>query len=136
MEKFKKTKEWHQGAHKTLVESIEHWKKMIQWASKQNLDEKDSRSWMGNQLGENWSGEHCPCCQKFGDCIGCPIFIKTGSKECRGTPWVLITNAGCGSWGEWLKYAIDELAFLQNLEKEYKEKLDNWAKDIFEKEFS
>jgi len=105
-----------------VKQAIEHYDRMIAWAKKRR-NEEDIRYSMGkwimySDIGENWRGNYCPLCQKYGDkdCIGCPIFEKTEFTNCDNTPWQKLNYALL--WSTWLKYAKQERKFLQSLLKE------------------
>ena len=57
-----------------IQKSIEHWVRM-----------RDDNY----GIGEEPDVDNCPLCKLFyaGDCVKCPIFLKTGEKLCGGTPY-------------------------------------------------
>lgn len=66
----------------------------------------------------------CPLCVLFnkaavrdeGDCIGCPVFEKTGRRYCTNTPYVHWADAADNGDDEWMQDAAeDELDFLRSL---------------------
>ena len=66
-----------------LCESIEHWWRNWYWAERGVREEIST------------SGEDCALCDLFWDeendevhCGLCPVMMRTGRRQCRGTPWV------------------------------------------------
>ena len=65
-----------------LNKSIDHWEDNC------NADEFDD---------VDTSSSSCECCRQWyssgnGECIGCPIFEKTGQIYCHGTPYYEVSD--------------------------------------------
>ena len=107
-----------------ILESINHWKKMINWVAGQPQNSKPNFLTMLVNIGENWGSMDCPFCKYYvyiddwkpwlRDCIGCPISQKWGrcSVYKKSHPWGAVSNSS--TWGEWL---INAELFLKELEK-------------------
>jgi len=54
-----------------LKKSIEKWEKIVA------------------EEGEDRGGENCALCELFAEdeCVGCPVYAKTGKTDCKGTPY-------------------------------------------------
>lgn len=37
--------------------------------------------------GEDYGGNNCALCKAFPECDNCPVAMKTGNDQCRGTPY-------------------------------------------------
>jgi hypothetical protein len=115
---------------KVKAATLAHYDRMIAWAEKQPQDKRHSgcsmRCDMRDELGENWTGTHCPMClanrNRNGNgngnggviCDNCPIKLRTGQDECIETPWEDFWDTN--TWGEWLIVARKERTFLASLE--------------------
>lgn len=98
-------------AEVALRQSIKHWERM-----RKNVD-----------CGEEPYADHCPLCQLFLKteqnksevfCSGCPIFKRTGSNNCDGTPWFEAASAWQESWDDdkmWIACATRMIRFLRSL---------------------
>lgn len=67
-----------------LRESIGHWERLANGTAPET---------------ESIHSKDCALCSVFlqhgkrqSDCVGCPIYAKTGRKYCSGTPWVNVYN--------------------------------------------
>lgn len=92
--------------------------------------------WERNAVAEmpreaNVFADSCPLCALFNypdddddeskECIGCPVMMRTGRKECGGSPW----DRACGALQGWKKGVADaeefhsaarvEVSFLKSL---------------------
>jgi len=98
-----------------LKESISHWFRL---STKKTLP------------GENVGAEHCSLCKLFNqhsledratNCVGCPVYEKTGKQYCSDTPYEHIDNISYDTEEEFLVcpefigLANNELDFLQSL---------------------
>lgn len=93
-----------------LKASIEHWKRVVTSPETEPINSKS-----------------CALCQIFlvpsrhkevTDCIGCPVFEKTGKQYCRGTPYQDVYEAskrGDDNEKAYNEAAKEELEFLQSL---------------------
>ena len=64
----------------------------------------------------------CPYCLVFdhNDCIGCPVFLDTGTRGCHGTPF-FDGFSKADDWSEF-QYLLN-VAYSQGLESKYMEEL-------------
>ena len=66
-------------------------------------------------------GTHCAYCHVYSStvrlCSGCPIFVMTGVRFCRGTPNEDIENHLYTTWDELLKLVEQEIIFLEKVGK-------------------
>jgi len=91
----------------TILETIAHWDRMIDWAKKREKRWMVSRGDMCYDVGENWRGEHCPLCVKYKAdyvCGKCPLLEKYG--RCgygRKNLWLKVHLSE--TWGTWVKNA-------------------------------
>ncbi len=102
-----------------LEESIEHWKRMRDAETVEELGEEDPY------------GDHCALCvtHRPRSCRGCPVFLRTGKIECFGSPWRDASSAFL-AWrisevhnlsevardrDVWREAADREIAFLESL---------------------
>jgi len=81
------------------------------------------RKWEGIVAGteEDLGSKNCPLCALFyneeasalhSDCVGCPVFAKTGKRYCVGSPYVEY----CKNYGQEQETAAQkELDFLRSL---------------------
>jgi len=106
-------------------EAIEHYDRMIAWAEAQD-GENISIELMEADLGEDWSGTHCPYCGAYlrEDCKRCPLQpldTMCLGVNCCGGIWSLMGCAGTRS--EWIKIAKKVRAYIR------KTPLNKWTKD-------
>ena len=104
------SRQWVRLSKEAVAQSVEHWKRMMEWAEMQDLEEQISSVHMKMMLGENWYAEDCPLCQQFlreggGKCGGCPLFMVFGSCEDKEAmnAWIEVVHAK--DWEEWLEGA-------------------------------
>lgn len=94
---------------KALDASIKHWKRL----STNSQEPNEAPNW-----------KSCALCCRFlaQDCLGCPIFDKTGKDSCRGTPYRYAFATWCfsnnGPRNDFFRHALDMLNFLLDLRKE------------------
>lgn len=78
-----------------LEASIQHWKEL-----------RDGDDPFEMRIG----ADSCGLCQKYfdsNDCVGCPVYKRTGLGECKGTPF----NSAHRAWGRWrltLTHKLDD----------------------------
>jgi hypothetical protein len=100
---------------KAIKDSIDHWKRMIEWAEKQPKNITCFSISMDKAIGENWYRRDCPLCSLFyyktmKYC--CPL-TKVDTKV-RGlciTSWIQVYKAK--TWKEWVKAAYKMLSILK-----------------------
>jgi len=104
---------------KAIKDSIEHWKRMIEWVKTQNLKDPICSSLMKININENYYGSNCPLCTIFfkykGDCNRCPLNIKYGEcmKGHEKNTWNSIVSSK--NWKEWLKHSKTMIKQLESL---------------------
>lgn len=91
-----------------LKDSIAHWERMV-----------------ANPAGpDRPSAKQCALCGLFNpsgqpaknNCLGCPVYEKTGQKYCEGTPYDDAAFARATlDWEELRYHALEELTFLRSL---------------------
>jgi len=117
--------------------SIDHWKKMINWAKTQIPDQRVTGWKMFKEIKETWSSDDCPLCQAFFHldvtdydlCKHCPLRVIFGScnKKQEMNAWQDVSNAK--TWGEWLEAAEVMLQQLQATLSIIKIKGGKWNKN-------
>ena len=116
---------------KAIKESIDHWERMINWASNQTPTKKAHATEMLDAIGEIWNAEYEPLCLKYGkeeeeelivDCKKCPLALKYGDCENewkKGNEWMRTTLSK--TWGEWTdnayKFLDQLLSLVQKVDK-------------------
>lgn len=100
-----------------IEETIAHWKWMIAWAKKQPQDAVPNVGNMELAIGEDWSGEYCPLCNKY-YCSICPLGIKFGAcgDDNVKNLWAIVIHST--SYKSWVKNAEKFLVQLKKLRKE------------------
>jgi hypothetical protein len=106
---------------KAVNDSIDHWKRMIEWAKKQNPQELVIAEKMFNEIGEDWYGRFCPLCKIYYNGISlcviegeiCPLYEKYGGCGRNGNAWASVAKAT--TWGEWVSKAEIMLSQLESL---------------------
>jgi len=91
---------------------LAHWIEIRSWAEEEDYDEISI------------SQDACEYCHKYYelDCVGCPVFLKTGEMGCTNTPWERVYEI----WGNYkhdgemdnekfLDAIDEEIAFLMGL---------------------
>lgn len=113
-----------------IEESVEHWERMIEWASQRDPEEQVSACLMKILLQEDWYSRSCPLCRRFlflgdGDCSDCPLRAVFGECDnpCSLNAWIDVAKAE--TWGEWLEAAEVMLLQLKVILKLLKEGGDN-----------
>jgi hypothetical protein len=97
-----------------IKNSIDHWKRMIRWAEKENEDDYTIPYSMYYEIKEEWYSKHCPLCSKFLDKVNlkCPLVNRCCKGGCH--PYWYGVNSAV-TWVEWLIYAKKLLAVLEKL---------------------
>ncbi len=97
-------------------QSIDHWKRMIEWAESQDPTEVAEHHRMEQEIAESWYSDDCPLCKRFllgpdEPCEGCPLRVAFGncSDSHAMNAWPNIRWAR--TWDEWLEAA--EVMLLQ-----------------------
>lgn len=100
------------------VETLAHYDRMIEWASKQEPGEHSS--WDAfDDSGESPRGTECPLCLRFSrvGCTYCPVMKKTGKWLCEGSPYEDLRTAIGGRlpWDDVVPVLKAERDFLASL---------------------
>ena len=90
-------------------QSVDHWKRMIEWAREQHPRSPTDYLCMMAEIGEDWYSGSCPLCKYFlrpdTSCSECPL--KTVFGHCDDpqalNAWSDIRRSR--TWGEWLEAA-------------------------------
>ncbi len=108
-----------------IAESIQHWKRMIEWVEKRDKKHQPSEISMWTELKEDWGAESCPLCKQQDNprfqpgCPKCPLALKYGLcsyiylNALDKNAWPRVTNAQ--TWKDWLKHAKQLLIQLESL---------------------
>jgi hypothetical protein len=115
---------------KALRESaLNHYDKMIAWASQQPEDEDASMDKMHNAIKENWSSSHCVYCEFYSFCDTCPLSAKEINKgygfrykseqniyyfnnySCCNGLWIMMSSST--TWGDWVINANKVYDYIQ-----------------------
>ena len=117
----------HGNIRKNIMDRKEKLEKQIECVDKSltekwnNLDESNEEDW-----SEALSWTNCACCLEYyftdeeNECLGCPIYEKTGKPDCAGTPFEEISlNRFSQKMGLFEK----ERQFLRELKSELEEEL-------------
>lgn len=88
-------------------ETLNHYRRMIEWARFQGMDESPSSIKMQASIGEDWTQAHCAMCNAHyhvtdeNTCITCPIY-KYELERCGivGTRWHRLNKSK--TWPEWI----------------------------------
>ena len=111
--KIKKTVEMPKKTLKALIDSIKHWERM-----QKNPD-----------CGETPYGCECALCNLHyaieDSCAECPVSLKTGQDDCKGSPWsdarfAWESHETSRGKVEWSKAATKMIKFLKSLLPEAK----------------
>lgn len=98
-----------------LEESIAHWKRNVEAETYEDI-----------HIG----GAHCALCHAFvfdapdeETCLGCPVYLRTGQKDCMGSPYLRAYIARIlfdlpGGREAWREAARAELTFLESLRED------------------
>lgn len=99
---------------RALLESIEHWGRMIIWADTQSPFGPALLITMRNAIGELWTADYCPLCksnlaqhsddrQSYYDCLGC--ILHRHGQSCDGAGlWQAVNSSK--TWSEWVHNAL------------------------------
>ncbi len=108
-----------------IKDSIEHWKRMIEWVTEQDEEEVPNELSMWLELKEDWGAKSCPLCQQQDNpsyspgCLKCPLAYNYGVcsymflNHLDKNAWGRVTAAK--TWEEWLKHAKQMLTQLESL---------------------
>jgi len=105
-----------------IKNSIEHWKRMIKWAKKQNKEHSVYQFSMKKIIKESWFTDDCKLCIKFKSdlrgCGDCPLDEKYGrcTNSNSGNAWSKVNASK--KWGMWVKKAEIMLKQLESLLEE------------------
>ncbi len=117
-----------------VQKSIEHWERMIRWASIRDSHQTPCLFTMELELKESWRGGHCALCLEYAacksnPCAECPLKLKYGScdtntvrsiwhgpfhvaRRCENR-WAYVMAAR--TWKKWIKEAKKFLIQLYSL---------------------
>jgi hypothetical protein len=97
--------------------ALNHYDKMIAWASQQPEDEDASMDKMHNAIKENWSSSYCVYCEFYSFCDTCPLGVKKidfynmqDYKCCNGL-WIMMSSST--TWGDWVINANKVYDYIQ-----------------------
>ena len=93
--------------------SINHWRRMIRWAKKQDQRGYADVQLMLDDIKDDWFSAHCSLC-KLG-CPNCPLDEKYGNCNVRHSDnqWYNVIESL--TWGAWVKNAELLLEQLKSL---------------------
>jgi len=105
-------------------QSVDHWKRMIEWVKQQNPEWITDYHYMEIEIGESWYSEDCPLCEHFlyeTVCGNCPLRVVFGqcTDHSALNAWSNIRWAR--TWAEWLEAAEVMLLQLETVLKLLKE---------------
>ena len=96
------TGKWAKSRNAAIRNSIKGWRVMAKYLEQPIPDKGADRT--------------CNLCQLYDGCIGCPIFEKTGKKQCEGTAYYKFTEARwAGDHPKALEAAWDMVDLLEEL---------------------
>ncbi len=103
-------------------QSIDHWKRMIEWAESQDPTEVAEHHRMEQEIAESWYSDDCPLCKRFLQgsdelCEECPLRVVFGncSDLLTANAWSDVRWAR--TWDEWLEAADVTLLQLETVLK-------------------
>ncbi len=107
-------------------QSMDHWKRMIEWVSQQDPEWITDYHYMEVEIGESWYSEDCPLCEHFlldpdAPCNDCPLRVVFGQciDPLALNAWPNVRWAR--TWDEWLEAADVMLFQLETVLKLLKE---------------
>lgn len=92
-------------------QSLEHYRRMIEWVRTKDLSHGVSFFLMGSELAENWGAKSCSYCSSYHFCKECPLsditivyedYTKNAGSCCDGL-WSAMSDSK--TWSDWLYYA-------------------------------
>jgi len=90
-----------------MLRTVRHYNRMMAWAKTQPEGEEVSITKMYDEIGEDWTAENCPYCQKYyinkGSCSQCPLNISNFPYHCCNHLWSQMNKSQ--TWGEWVERA-------------------------------
>ena len=106
--------------HKAIVDSIEHWERMIAWAEKQDPGDLVSSDDMLVGIGEIWGGADCPLCQLArvearDSCFLCTLGCTHGHCNAQRSANAWSDDKMARHWKDWLMHARRMLVQLKSL---------------------
>jgi len=106
---------------KALEKSVQHWRKMIEWAEKQPSKDCVDIHKMLNDIKETWYAKHCSLCNLVREsdgmvsCARCLLYEKFGRCGSSTNAWYRLSISK--TWEEWLLHARRMLRQLESLRK-------------------
>jgi len=121
-----------------IKKSIQHWKRMRDWAEKQNPDDTPCLHTMSIEIGECPSSNHCALCQLVGEpinCKLCPIYQYNPDEICekKGSRYMAVIDADTLTYQEWVEQAEEMIDFLDAVGRYYKEPTDLTPYEAFDR---
>lgn len=102
-----------------LTQSIQHWRRMQKWASKQNAWEQANSIEMWESIEESWFRNNCALCNEYyyDGCMNCPLEEANERCEALSSLWYRVYHAE--TWADWLLAAKHMTKLLVDLRKKY-----------------